>query len=179
MADQPITTVQETKPTFGAWLKSFAYKIGNFFIKYPFVIAATVLLVVGAALAMAFGQKIQIGGLLGWLWNRKTHDPDAIVTTPPPDRKDPTTGQVIQPGQADSVGFVQAPVVVQIKPPSILSDPTTIKVTPPGKPDVVIKLPTGVKNKDVKQVVMVAPNTFEVANHDKGVDVGKILKGLK
>jgi hypothetical protein len=36
-----------------------------------------------------------------------------------------------------------------------------------------------VKNKDVKQVVMVAPNTFEVANHDKGVDVGKILKGLK
>jgi hypothetical protein len=175
--DQPTTQTEETKPTFGAWLKSLLYKVGNLFIRYPMATAATVLLVVGAGFMMAFGQKVQIGGLLGWLWNRNSHDPNAIVTTPPPDRKD-SSGQIIQPGQSDSSGWVQTPVVVPIKPPSILSDPTTIKVTPPGKPDVIIKLPTGVKNKDVKQVVMVAPNVYQVHNHDKGVDAEKILKDL-
>ena len=174
----PITPTSETKPTFKIWLKNFTYKIGNFLIRYPLATAATVLLVVGAVMMAVLGRQFQIGGLLGWLWNRKTHDPDAVVTTPPPDRINPETGAVIQPGESDDKGWVQTPVVVPIKPPSVLSDPNTITVTPPGKPDVTIKLPTGVENKDVKQVVMIAPNVFEVANKDKGVDTKKILKDL-
>lgn len=173
------TPVPGTKPTFGAWLKSLLYGIGNFFIRYPLATAATVLLVVGAVVMMCFGQRLQIGGILGRLWDRKpSHDPNAVVTTPPPDRRDPATGQVIQPGQPDPNGFVQAPVVVEIKPPGILSDPTTLVVTPPGKPDVTIKLPTGVKNTDVKQVIMVAPNVYQVSNNDGGVDAGKLLEDI-
>lgn len=177
MADD--TKVTETKPTFKVWLKTLLYKIGNFFIRYPLASAATILLLIGAGFMLAFGQKIQIGGILGWLWNRKTHDPDAVVVTPPKDRVDPTTGKIIQPGESDKDGWVQTPVVVPIKPPSVFSDPTTIKITPPGQKDITIKLPTGVKNKDIKEVVLVAPKTFQVSNKDKGVDAAKILEGLK
>ena len=176
--NNPNTKTSESKPTFMAWLKSLVYRIGNLLIRYPLATAATVLLVVGAGAMMFLGKKVQIGGLLGWLWNKNTHDPNAIVTTPPPERKDPETGQIIQPGKSDDKGWVQAPVVVPIKPPSILSDPNTVTVVQPGKPDVTIKLPTGVKNKDVKQIVLIAPSTYEVTNHDKGVDTKKILKDL-
>lgn len=179
MTEKSTTQTTETKPTFGALMKSILYKIGSFFIRYPLAIAGTVLIVAVMIVALFFRQKIQIGGILGWLWNRKTHNPDVVVTTPPPGRVDPSTGEVIQPGQSDAGGWVQAPVVVQIKPPSVFSDPNTITITPPGEPEVTIKLPTGVKNKDVRQIVRVSPTAFEVHNHDKpSVDTKKLLKDL-
>lgn len=172
------TAVTETKPTFGAWLKAFLYRVGNFFIRYPLATAATVLLVVGAVLLAAFGQKIQIGGLLGKLWGKKEQDGEKPVVTPPPDRVD-DQGKPIEPGKSDDGGWVQAPVVLPIKPPSILSDPNKVVVVEPGGKEVEIPLPKGVKNTDIKEVILIAPNVYQVANNDKGVDAGKLLEDLE
>jgi hypothetical protein len=178
MTDE-VTPVAQTKPTLVAWLKSTLYSVGNFFIRYPLATAGTILLVAFAVFMGVFGQKIQIGGILGQLWG-KVHPkdmPNAPVVTPPPGRVD-DKGQVIAPGQSDDKGFVQAPVVLPIKDPGILSDPTTITVTHPDGKDVTIPLPTGVKNSDVKQVVLVSPNVYQISNNDTGVDASKILEDL-
>ena len=173
----PDTQPEQTKPTFSAWLKSALYSIGNFCIRYPLAIAATVLLVVGAVIAAAFGQKIQIGGLLGRLWGKAADSENQPIVLPPPNRVD-DKGKVIEPGESDNKGWVQSPTVLPIKPPTILSDPNKVVVVEPTGKEVEIPLPTGVKNSDVKEVVMIAPNVYQVANHDTGVDAGKILEKL-
>lgn len=178
-APTPTTPVTQTKPTFGAWLKSLLYSVGNFFIRYPLATAATAVVVVGAVLLAVFGQKVQIGGVLGWLWGR-THPrdlPNAPAVIPPPGRID-DKGDPIPPGTPDDGGWTQAPVVLPIKDPGILSDPTTVTVTHPDGKDVTIPLPKGVKNTDVQQVIMVAPNVYQIANKDTGVDAGQILEDL-
>ena len=179
MPDEP-TQITQTKPTFGAWLSAMLYSVGNFFIRYPLATAATLLVVAGAVFLMCFGQKVQVGGVLGWLWGRvhPRNQPNApAVVTPPPGRVD-DKGQVIPPGQSDDKGYVQVPVVLPIKDPGLLSDPTTLVVVHPDGQEVTIPLPTGVKNKDVKEVVLVAPNVYQISNNDKGVDAGKILEDL-
>lgn len=171
------TEVTETRPTFKTWIKSFFYKIGNFCIRYPLAIALTVLLVVGAVLLACFGQQVQLGGILGKLWGTKSDDGDKPVVTPPSTRVD-EAGQPIEPGQSDDKGWVQAPIVLPIKPPGILSDPNVVTVVAPDGKETNIPLPKGVKNTDVKEVIQVAPNVFQVANHDKGVDAKKLLEDL-
>lgn len=176
--DGNLTEITVTKPTFKIWLRSVAYSIGNFFIRYPFAIAATVVLVVGGIFLTAFGQKIQIGGLLARLWGSKSEDGEDIpVITAPPARVD-DMGKIIQPGLSDDKGYVQVPVVVPIKEPGLLSNPNTVTITSPEGKDVIINLPTGVKNKDVKEVILVSPNVYQISNNDTGVDAGSILEDL-
>lgn len=167
----------EDKPTFWGYVKAFFLRVGQLCIRYPLATAATVALVAFAVAMLIFGKRVQIGGLLGKLWGRKD-SPDDPVLKPPPGRTDPATGKPIEPGQPDPGGFVQ-PIPVEIKEPGIFSDPNKITVVTPDGKEVDVKLPTGVKNKDVKQVVMVAPNVYQIANNDKGVDAGKLLEDLK
>jgi len=178
MTDTP-TQVTQTKPTLGAWFKSTLYSIGNLFVRYPLAMAVTILLVIGAGFLALSGKNIQIGGILGTLWG-KTHPrdlPNAPVVTPPPARVD-DKGQIIPPGQSDDKGFVQAPIVLPIKSPGLLSDPTTITVVHPDGKEVTIPLPTGVKNSDVQQIVLVSPNVYQIKNNDSGVDAGSLLEDL-
>ncbi len=158
-------------------VKSFFLSVGRFFLRYPAAVVGTVLLAVGAVLLAAFGKRLQIGGLLGRLWGRDEPDPEAVLR-PPPGRVDPETGKPIELGQPDPNGFVQ-PVAVELKKPGIFSDPDKVIVVAPDGKEVEVKLPTGVKSGDVKQVVMVAPNVFQIANKDSGVDAGKLLKDLE
>jgi hypothetical protein len=160
-----------------SWIKNAFLTAGRFFVRYPFAVVGTVLLVALAVLLAVFGRRLQIGGLLGRLWGRDSPEPDAVLR-PPPGRVDPGTGKPIELGQSDPNGFVQ-PVAVELKKPGIFSDPDKITVVAPGGKEVEVKLPTGVKSEDVKQVVMVAPNVFQVANKDRGVDAGKLLEDLK
>lgn len=174
-----VTEVTETKPTFKVWFKSFLYRIGNFFIRYPLATAATVLLVLGGVFLACFGSKVQIGGILGSLWG-KVHPskfPDAPIVTPPPNRVD-DSGKVIEPGQSDDAGYAQAPVVLPIKEPGLFSDPTVISVTRPDGTIAVIPLPSGVKNTDVQELIQVGPNTYQIKNKDTGTDTGKLLGEL-
>lgn len=169
--------VEEPEPTFGGWLKAITKSIGRAFIRYPLASAATVALVIGAVFLALFGKNVQIGGLLEKLWGKTPKKPDVRVI-PPPKRVD-DTGKPIIPGESDDKGWVQAPVVVPIKPPSILSNPDTIVVNHPEKGEVTIPLPVGVKNSDVKQIIEVQPNAYQVVNHDKpSVDTKKLLKEI-
>lgn len=178
MSDGELTKVEATKPTFKVWLRSVAYGVGNFFIRYPFAILATVFLVVGGVALAAFGQKVQIGGLLSKLRGSKAEEGDDVpVVTAPPTRVD-DTGKIIQPGVSDDKGYVQVPVVLPIKDPGLLSNPNTVVVTTPEGKDISIPLPTGVKNKDVKEVILVSPNVYQISNNDTGVDAGSILEDL-
>lgn len=157
-------------------MKEALKKVWAFTLKYPVAVIGTVLLVLLAVLLAVFGQKMQIGGLLGLLWGKKDPDPN-IRVLPPPDRVD-KDGKPIPAGESDDRGWTQAPINVPIAEPGIFSDPNVITITHPDKGEVKIPLPEGVKSKDVKQVVEVAPNVYQVRNNDKGVDAGKLLEEL-
>jgi len=173
----PETKVEATKPTFGAWLKSFVYGIGNFCIRYPLATVATIFLIALAIFLLCFGQKFQIGGLLGSIWGRKPSTNPGIKVLPPENRVGPD-GKPIPPGTPDAQGFTQTNAVIPIKDPGIFDDPNTIVIQHPDKGDVILPLPTGVKNTDVAQVIEVSPNVYQIANNDKGVDTSQILKDL-
>lgn len=143
----------------------------KYVVHHPLAAAATVLLVLFAISAMAFGKKVQIGGLLSLLWGDKKGP--SVRGIPPADRVDENRAPIL-PGQSDDRGFVQAPVTTSIVEPGIFSDPTEIVVQHPEKGEVTIKLPEGVKNKDVQEVVEVTPDVYEVRNKDAGASPKKL-----
>lgn len=148
------------------WLKKIFAAVVRFVLRYPLAAAGTVFVIAAAVAAAAVGQKFQIGGILGWLWGKKPNVDPSIRVVPPAGRVD-DAGNVIQPGQSDDKGYVQVPVQVPIKDPGIFSDPNTVVVEHPTQGEITIPLPTGVKNTDVKQVVQIEPNVYEIHNNDK------------
>lgn len=157
-------------------IKLFFKKIFDFVLRYPVAIVVTIFLVIVTLLFFVFRSRFQIGGILEKLWG--TEKKENLRLIPPEDRKD-EKGIQIQPGKSDEKGFVQAPVNVEIKEPGIFSNPNKITIVHPEKGEVVLELPTGVKNRDIKQIVEVSPNVYQVANNDKGVDAGKLLEELE
>lgn len=126
------------------------------------------IVVVVAIVLVAMGAKnLQIGGLLARLLGRQPEGDGKIdvANSVDPDRVD-KNGKLIPPGQPDSQGSTQA-VVVPIEDPGLFSNPDTVKFTPPGedKPRE-IKLPDGVKAKDVDKVIVVQPEKFVVTVKD-------------
>lgn len=151
-----------------AWshLKAVLRGIATLFLRYPLALAATVALVAMAAFCLAGGKTLQIGGLLQKIWGVKVPGTSPATVAPGRTGED---GKPIDPGQSDDKGYVQAPVSTQIVEPGIFSDPNTVTVVHPEKGQVTVALPTGVKNKDVKEVVEVSPDVYEVRNRDTGV----------
>lgn len=150
------------------YIKAVASSLWKFVLKYPIAIPVTILLVALAIAALFLGQTIQIGGILGKLWGKgKKDDKRAVV---PEDRVD-KDGNKIQPGESDDKGYVQAPVDTNIKKPGIFSDPTEVVVVDPDEGEVVIPLPEGVKNANVKEVIRIKPKVYEVKNNDGGVSI--------
>ena len=127
-----------------------------------------ILIVVGAIiLAVFFGKKIQIGGILGKLFGHEGSGTKAVdvANTVPEDRVD-KDGKIIPPGTPDDKGITQA-VVVPIESPGIFSNPDKVVITHPedGK-KVVVDLPEGVKSKDVDKVIVVKPDVLAVTVKD-------------
>lgn len=142
-----------------------------------------VLLIVLAFVALTMGFKeLQIGGLIGKLLGKKRDNKGNtihIANTVDKDRVRPD-GKIIEPGQPDSGGFIQA-VVVPIKEPGLLSDPKKVIFTPPGdtKP-IEVTLPDGVTNRDVDQVVVIKPKVIAVMVKDSsGISARRIDDLLK
>lgn len=158
------------------FLKALLQKLYAYAVRYPVALALTVLLVVAFFFLLIGGKRIDFGGILGKIWGKKEPDPDNRNVAPP-DRKD-GSGQTIKPGNSDGEGFVQVVNQVEIGKTAIFSDPGKTEVDDPvdGKKD--IKLPVGVKNDDVKQIVEIKPVVKQIENNDKGVDAGKLLKEL-
>lgn len=152
----------DTIKTFFSFLWKWIKKIANFTLRYPFAVAATVLIVVGAIFLKGFGANFQIGGLLGKLWGTKKPD---VRNVPPEERKD-KDGEPIPVGESDDKGFVQAPATKTIKKPGLFSDPDAVVIVEPDGKKKKIPLPKGVKNSSVKEVVEIKPNIYEVKNND-------------
>lgn len=155
------------------WIKKAATAAYKFMLQYPVAVVLTLVIVVGAGFLMMFGHTVQIGGILGKLWGKKPQLPD-IKSTVPSDRKD-EDGKSIPIGESDDKGWVQAPVTTEIKEPGLFSNPGVVTVVHPEKGEVKISLPTGVKNSDVREVVEIRPDVYEVKRNDKGVDTKEVL----
>jgi len=159
------------------YVKALIKSVGRWLVRYPLAAAATVLVVVGAVLLLVMGKDVQIGGILGKLFGKDKGGKGGNARgVPPKDRVD-GEGKPIPPGESDEKGFVQAPVY-EIKEPGLFDDPDTVTIVHPDKGKVVIDLPKGVRNKDVKDVVEIEPDVYEVRNNDEGVDAGALLKEL-
>lgn len=127
-----------------------------------------VLIVIGAIILIAMGFKeIQIGGLLARLFGKPEPGKRVIdvANTIPKGRVD-ANGNLIPIGKPDSKGDTQVQVV-PIDPPGLFSNPDTVTFTPPGadKP-IEVKLPDGVRSRDVDQVIVVRPDEFVVTVKD-------------
>lgn len=144
-------------------------------------IGAVLLIVVALVLVSMGFKELQIGGLLSKLLGRKSPStsPVDVANTVPPSRVD-STGKIIPPGTPDQKGDVQA-VVVPIKDPGLFSNPTTVTFIPPGQTaPVTIDLPTGVKNSDVAQVIVVKPEVYAVTvKDDSGISAQHVDELLK
>lgn len=159
------------------YLKAFFKRVYELMVKYPLAVAAAAFLVVGAVIMAIGGHDIQIGGLLEKLFGKKKADPD-IRVLPPPGRVD-SSGNAIPVGKSDEKGYVQPPIGTTIKDPGIFSNPDTITVVHPDKGEVTLPLPTGVKNKDVSEVIEVQPGVYQIKNNDSGVDTSELKDMLK
>jgi hypothetical protein len=158
------------------YTKLVAKIIGQWMLQYPLAAAAAVFLIILALFAALSGNQLQMGGLIGKLFGKKKQPNTREIV--PEDRVN-EDGKPITPGESDDKGFVQAPTNLEVVEPTIFSDPDTIIVKHPEKGKIKIDLPKGVKNKDVKEVVLIKPDIVEIKNNDKGVDTKKILEFLK
>lgn len=157
------------------YLKAFSKAIGRWLVRYPLAAAAAAAVIVGAVFLLLMGKNVQIGGLLGKLFGKKKV-PNARGV--PPEGRVDDDGKPIRPGESDGKGWVQAPAIEEIKKPGLFDDPDTITIVHPEKGDVKIDLPEGVKNSDVREVVEIEPDVYEVRNNDKGADTKKLLNVL-
>jgi len=158
------------------YIKAFFRRIYALMVRFPLAAATAALLVVAAVTMKLLGFDIQIGGFLDKLFGRK---PDRDVKVLPPKDRTDSDGNLIPLGKPDDRGYIQSPVSIEIKPPGIFSNPDTITVVKPDKSEIVLPLPTGVKNKDVSEIIEVSPNVYQVKNNDSGVDTKELEDILK
>jgi hypothetical protein len=140
-----------------------------------------IVLVAGAVLLVSLGLKnIQIGGLIGALFGRKGPGDTAIdVANSVPKNRVDADGKLIPIGQSDAQGMTQA-AVMPIANPGLFSNPDTVTFTPPGtdaKP-IEVKLPVGVRAKDVEHVIVVQPGKFAVTVKDSSGITAKNVDDL-
>jgi len=139
-------------------------RVWSFLRKYVLAPLPILLLFIGAVVLVVLGVKnVQVGGLIGRLLGRKEGSRSAIdvANSIPEDRVD-ERGTLIPMGAPDGRGVTQARVV-PIQKPGLFDDPDKVKVTDPDSGDTVdVDLPTGVKAKDVDQVVIVTPEVTAV-----------------
>lgn len=158
--------MQDVVITFVPEEQSWWQKAGGFCRKYLLAPLPILIVLIFAVVLIALGVKnVQVGGIIGKILGKK--DPldgkkaVEIANTIPESRVD-KEGNLLPAGTPDSQGITQAKVVA-IKKPGIFDDPTQVKITDPEtKKDVIVKVPDGVKAKDVDKVVIVTPEVTAV-----------------
>lgn len=149
--------------------KSTAKSVGRFFIQYPLAAVATVVVVVVGLLLVKSGVKkdLNIGGVVKWLFSKPgTQKSVVAAANEVPKHRVDDEGKAIPVGTADENGWTQWEVK-EFKPSANpLRDRTVISV--PGKDGapVEVKLPEGVKDTDVDQVVEVHPEVYVVKTNN-------------
>jgi len=153
--------------TEGFWDKVKAF-FGNIFTwvgRYPIALIVTFLLLVAAvvALALGWGDRFNIGGLIGRLFGKKA-DPDnrVIVANKVPEQRVDEAGESIPVGEPDDKGIVQRPVEVLEQSANPFRDKSKIKVKTPEGVETQLDLPTGVEDNDVDRVFQIQPKVYTI-----------------
>ena len=138
-------------------IKKFLSKIMNGFFsicnailmfttKYPMLLIAFVVVLVGSILVLMVNKNTNVGGILGKLWGmlsgKKTLDNVQQANTIPADRQ-----QAI--GEADANGFTQHNVQELVISANPFRDKTVVNLSDGTN----IKLPQGVKDTDVSVLI--------------------------
>ena len=156
--------MSDSEPTF--W--QTAWDTTKRAVRAVLAVLPAILVVIGALFLVVLGVKnVQIGGLLAKLFGKEGAGPKAIdVANTVPEGRVDKDGNLIPIGTPDSQGITQAKVV-PIEQPGLFDHPGEVKIVPPGetKP-VVVKLPDGVKAKDVDKVIVVKPEVYAVTVKD-------------
>jgi hypothetical protein len=164
-----VVSAEPAKTSFLSEVWRYLKILGSLARKYLLAPLPAILLVIGAVILLVLGVKnIQIGGLLGKLFGTSGTDGKKaidVANTVPPDRVR-EDGTLIKPGEPDSQGKTQA-VVVAVQTGGLFSDPTSVTIKPPGEAKAIkVKLPDGVKSKDVDKVIVVSPEVHIVTVKD-------------
>jgi len=125
-----------------------------FATKYPAVLIAFIIILVGSIVILMVNKNANVGGILGKLWGmlsgKKTLNNIQQANTIPADRK-----QAI--GEADANGFTQHNVQELITSANPFRDKTIVRLSDGTK----VKLPEGVKDTDVS-VLIQAQSTITI-----------------
>ena len=139
----------------------------SFLARLPVAIVVGVIVIVlgGILSALGFGDKVNIGGILGQLLGvaKNGKDPIDIANEVPEGRTD-ESGEKIDKETTGPEGFEQQKVRRLDKSSGMFRDKQTIEVGgSQGKET--IKLPKGIRDSDVKEVYEVTPGKFKIITH--------------
>jgi hypothetical protein len=134
-------------------------------LRYPVALIISIGVVLVAVLMLMFGvgDRFNVGGVLGKLFGTDGPEDDSeikVANKVPKGRVD-KDGKPIKKGEADETGWVQQEVELLDRSSNPFRDKKKIRVkTSTGEKS--IKLPTGVEDTDVEQVIEITPKNFEV-----------------
>lgn len=144
-------------------------KIVEFTVKYPFLIALLVIVIIFAIVVLLVRKNTNVGGLIGKLLSfLQTGDPIELANSIPKDRE-----QAL--GEADSRGFVQHEVKQLERSLNPFRDRSKI-VLPNGKE---VKLPRGISDVDIDVIIEADTEVIVVPSeeaHKRALGVQETIK---
>lgn len=170
MPDERITVKVPAIPppekrTLWDSIKLGAKSVGNWVVRYPVALVISIGVLAVAVLLMMFGvgDAFNVGGILGKLFGKDDTDSTSRVklgNRVPKNRVD-ADGNRIDIGVVDPEGWKQAPVEVLDRSSNPFRDKTQIEVKS-SEGTKKLRLPTGVKDTDVAEVIEIQPKEFKV-----------------
>lgn len=138
---------------------------GRWLLRYPIalVVSIGVILFASTLMLLGVGDRFNLGGVLGWLFGHDdTDESDVKRSNKVPDERVDDAGNTIPKGEPDEDGWVQQDVDVVDHSHNPFRDKSKLEVIEPDGKTKKIRLPKGVKDTDVEQVIQIQPSEFEV-----------------
>lgn len=135
-------------------IKGWATQAYTWLIRYPLALVISIGIVALAVvlLVMGFGDRFDMGGLIGRLFGTRPKDKANVV---PDDREVPM-------GSPDEHGWVQHEVDVLDVSSNPFRDKGVIRIKTPEGGIKKVTLPSGVHDTDVDKVIVVGPTNVQV-----------------
>lgn len=138
----------------------------NWTLRYPLALLISIIVVAVAVLFLFFGvgDVFNVGGIIGKLFGKDDTDGESeieIANKVPPNRVD-KEGKPLPLEEKDEEGWAQQSVSVIDRSSNPFRDQTKVVVQTEEGVEKKLRLPIGVKDTDVKQVIEVKPKVYKV-----------------
>lgn len=147
-------------------IQYIAKLVWNWLVRYPLALLVSIGVILFASLLMlaGFGNRFNVGGLLGKLFGVQESDGDEVLVraNKVPEERTDEEGNPIEKGDPDPHGWVQHEVKALDRSRNPFRDKSVIVVEDEVGTQKKIKLPTGVEDTDVQMVIELQPRKFEV-----------------